>query len=206
MKKMYVVLMVVLAVGLAQAELITNGDFEGGTFVADGVPDGWSAQTGTVSGYDYDRVCNWKSSGGNQYCEAQGWSSGYGDGFSQDIVLTGGETYAYSFRTKVTEAIAPGYSGSGTGYYSMRLYWDNGGYMDIEGIQYESAGWETITGTFEAQAGATGAGLTMFAWGNTASYQHMGQAYDDISIVAVPEPLTMSLLGLGALVLRRRKK
>ena len=64
MKKNFVVLMLLaLLAGIAQADdyqLITNSDFESGTFVAGGIPEGWSGMTGTVwfssvsAYYNYD--------------------------------------------------------------------------------------------------------------------------------------------------------
>ena len=224
MKIVLMALVAMIATGQAQ-NLVTNGDFEGGTFVADGVPDGWSAQTGTVhftstSGGNptgwysisttYDRVANWKQGMGNKFVECQGWYSGYYDGITQDITVSGNANYAYSFRTKVNTAIS-GATGTyasynGYEYYCIRLYWDGPGWITMaRGWQAQTALWQTFTGTFSTPAGETGATMAVYGYGNYSTSQHLAQAYDDISIT-LPEPLTMSLLGLGGLMLRRRKK
>ena len=143
-----------------------------------------------------------------QFVEAQGWSSGYGDGLNQDITMHANAYYSYSFRTRVSEAIAgstlyPSYNGYAE--YTMRLGWiGTGGYIDIDGWIAQASNWVTVSGTFKTPAGATGANLNLYAWGNYSTSQHMAQFYDDV-VIQLPEPMTMSLLALGGLMLRRRK-
>ena len=56
--------------------------------------------------------------------------------------------------------------------------------------------WELVTWNFIAAT--DGSTLLYFEGGNVGS--------DDIAITEVPEPMTMALLGLGGLFLRRKKR
>jgi hypothetical protein len=226
MKKKFAVLMLVaIMAGSAIAlgpELVANGDFESGTFQAGTVPDGWSGETGdfwitSVSAYyNYDDVVQWtKASGstGNQWVEVMGRSSGFKTAVSQTIAIEGGHLYDWSFRTMAVVGES-GLTGSdavynGYGYYEFVIDFDAGDDVVREGYQPVVDGWMTISGTAWVSSDATTANLRM--WGTRGSkadeygyFVPMVQAYDDVSIW-IPEPLTMSLLGLGGLMLRRRK-
>jgi hypothetical protein len=189
--------MLVAMFATAQANLLNNGDFEDGIFVLDDTPDGWSAYYNSTPGSS--DLVNWKSGtgahGGNNYVQIMGWSTTWGSMF-QTVSVTENESYAFSLWSKGDGTV----DNAGPG-----AYW-----LDSLGSSLGTAVYETFTagatwefhdyGTIVAPPGATQFSVYLWAATNTTVY------YDDVSLTLVPEPFTMSLLGLGGLVLLRRKK
>ena len=64
-----------------------------------------------------------------------------------------------------------------------------------------SSEWTTYTVTYTATG--TDAGHQIGIWLTTNSYQEL---YDNVRLSVIPEPATLSLLGLGGLTLMLRKR
>ena len=82
----------------------------------------------------------------------------------------------------------------------------------IQGPDVDNEWVEAVFPTLVAPAGAANLdfnliGTRLHGDVNDPRYPNSvnGVAYDDLSLVAVPEPMTLCLLGLGGLMLRRKK-
>jgi hypothetical protein len=117
--------------------------------------------------------------------------------------VTGGSNYTFSVWAKSPSASATvtpyGYvSWFDSASSTLDGYWV---YPDNSSVGNDwteiSFGWAT------APVGTTSATFYLAGYLNLEAG---GILYDDASMSLIPEPVTMSLLGLGALMLRRRKK
>ena len=188
-----IVFLVVLAlVSTAQANYFANGDAEiGGD--ATTPPDGWTPY-----------FVN--SSDGNV-----GVSSDTGDGSLQSTQLTGGETPGYDYWTQcfiyTDVSVWDGMELTLSFDYKGDIYCglSNQAYAGLAGFLWERVTeWTHWEGTFTAPAG------TEYMW--FAMYDNSGGPgntlnsawFDNISLI--PEPATMTLIGLGGLALIRRRR
>ena len=251
MKKIVLMLAAMaLMAGTAQAawgdELVTNGDFESGTYVVDTIPDGWewnastyvstSVTTGglTVTNTwvpgDSGSLVQWKAPPGaattRHVVQIQGpnYSSPatLGGVIQKDIPVIKGIHYLFSFDAR---------SMATTSWFSVQVRWrdaeggslghDNdwvGSYFwlnsptntsanawfvpsySAEGYTANSEWWSYPDRELISPNGAVTADIHFMAWWGCA------HQFDNVSLIEIPEPLTLSLLGLGGLMLRRRKK
>lgn len=191
------------AASFANANLLTNGDFEASVGLSGtnwGVYqsiDGWNKFDGP--GIEVQRNTVIAAQSGNQYVELD---SHYNSSMYQEIGgLTVGGAYELSFwyhaRTN------NGYNDNG-----INVYW--GDYLpgdvavSIDGLrQVNTPGW--IEQTVKLVASAE----TMFLMFAATGYSNsLGGFVDNVSLTAVPEPGTLALFGLGlmGLVLARRQQ
>lgn len=191
------------AASFANANLLTNGDFEANVGLSGtnwGIYqsiDGWNKFDGP--GIEVQRNTVIAAQSGNQYVELD---SHYNSSMYQEIGgLTVGSAYELSFwyhaRTN------NGYNDNG-----INVYW--GDYLpgdvavSIDGLrQVNTPGW--IEQTVKLVASAE----TMFLMFAATGYSNsLGGFVDNVSLTAVPEPGTLALFGLGlmGLVLARRQQ
>jgi hypothetical protein len=188
MKKVTILLMLFAMVGIANANMLTNGDFE------DPAGSGWSQWWGGNSNkYIPDPV-------ESDHCAGVWWMD---DGLFQGITIGPG-TYTVSGQL-MQEALGNGRIGLikaeiGDG---VNVWWS----QEIQITQNDPAlTWKSGSTVIDnTVAGATYLKVNLFMWDSNGWGSGLGIVrYDNISVT--PEPATMALLGLGGAALLRRRK
>ena len=200
MKSKIVMLMaVMMIVGIAQANLVPNAGFEDGVGV---LPDAWTIETGEAKITWSDEA----NSGSKSMLVTGTGGKPEAVVVSTDLIpVTAGTEYVFSACVKSLN----GGTASGT---NLRVRWNDaagvgigGGWSNFSWYGVAAgADWAEVTAlTMEAPAGAvTLDHAWLYSWKGDAGD---GAYVDDVSVTAVPEPMTLCLLGLGGLMLRRKK-
>jgi hypothetical protein len=203
MKKVLILLALLAVTGIASAELLTNGNFEDGPTqnTGDGVP-GWG--TWGWSGWHHDDV--------GRVIDTKAVKFWWDDaGMWQDFAVTPGVTYDFSvevFNSTIETLI--GWNGLiKAEFYNSSIGTDpSQALLNVELDRYYSATdpvdqWVTIGGSQTAPANADIGRIVLLI----ADWQETGVSgalnFDNASVV--PEPATLALLGLGGLLIRRRR-
>ncbi|MCK4294076.1 MAG: PEP-CTERM sorting domain-containing protein [Planctomycetes bacterium] len=224
-KLILILLAVGLMAGVAQATILSNGDFELDlALVPHPFPNPGCTNPGPPTGWEYDRYYGY---------DVDPWlinASKIGDGSGGDVAVVFGTwnvegawdpvvaTYpagaiaAGSYRLEVTTAAIGALGG---GWLDVQLGWMadpadpwadyaefvEDAWTDVSAT-YGAGVWTTLSWEFDVLPGDDGEGKNWYLW-------LRGQSYDDYvvvgSAVLVPEPATLALLGLGALMLRRKR-
>ncbi len=206
MKKLIFLCVLMAIAGSANAFMLSNGGFE--TDVEpDGMPDDWGMwqSAWTASHYGWfgpsDIIVN--TSPGQAHSgsvsielragDSTGW--GYAMMIQEPIAATAGQTYTASFWGMQLD----GTGGEGVGI-KWEFYSDTATLIEQEDKVMLSAAdvWEEVTRSWVAPAGTTWMKYVILATGLEGNYM-----VDDA--VLVPEPMSIAILGLGGLFLRRRK-
>ncbi len=192
----------VLLTPVAHANLINNGGFEDNAFTgwfttisAGSGLSAWTVESGSV-----DLINTyWQPAAGSYSIDLNGTEAGR---ISQSFATAAGQTYNVSFSMAgntdntgqggVIKSLTTGVAGNHT--YTF----------DVTGNSSSAMGWEGKNFSFVA----TGASSTLFFAGSSSNGAY-GAALDNVSVTAVPEAETVSMLlaGLGlmgAIVLRRK--
>lgn len=187
--------------GSANAELLLNrsfDDLDGGTGNPTSASWGaWSWGSGGAAAL-LDGAPD-PAHSGPAYAEIWGWSGGSG-GFYQGVTPVVGEAYELSIWAR-----DQGWGADKNLSFTLQVNDGAGWNLLVNELVYSGTGlgdsdyhkFSTITpiipaGTVAAEFGFTFAGSGTFA-------------LDDASMAVVPEPMTLGLLGLGGLFLRRRR-
>lgn len=203
MKKLLLVLLVLAFAGTAQANMLAgaNPDFEGGWVdqgwgvpFPPGVPSGWGSWEGSDVG-DLADIAGVTGRGLELSVHANQAVGGYAfvwnntqPAVSEGMLLT--------LSADIID-LTPG--GAVSDFAALSV----GGYeAKIVGV---TSSWGTYSINFLVPAGVTQVEVKLVASTDTTEYLDAGCAYGFDNVVLTPEPITIALLGLGGLFLRRRK-
>ncbi len=211
MKKVLILFAAFAMTGMASANLLSNGTFDAVTDILDefGDPTGgvtaddWEAWS-WGNGWANTEIAAWGSPGGT-YHTAVGASGGGGGGHFQIVAATEGMTYELTVDSGAEAWWLP------TGTMIMFFLDDADTELGqasrntvdpaVYGENYDIAHpWETYSLTGTAPVGTTKIKIELTANNATGSV-----GFDNAVLEVVPEPATLALLGLGGLLLRRRK-
>jgi hypothetical protein len=194
MKKVFMLLALLAVAGIANANLLTNGGFETGDLT------GWATspadpvnQTTTIVGGTAPE--------GFYYASMISDSSSWANFLTQYIDITpGATTLDLSFDWSNT--VNPG--GKLTAVFSVNFYDGDVAYIGYDNTTLLSDAttgndWTSYSDALTLPAGTEVALVKFYMY-------HQGTFNVDNQVATVPEPATLLLLGLGGLVLSRRKR
>jgi choice-of-anchor C domain-containing protein len=191
----------------ANANLVVNGSFEIGPdpITALSLPGGSTDITGwttTREGLDYKSTW-WKASDGDRSLDLDN-SPGFG-GIMQVIDTNVGQEYLVTF--DMAGNPYEDYGDPSIKHMRVEAAGDSIDYsFDAAGHDYTNMGWVTRSWQFTAISTSTAIEFYTLDAAISGYSGYCGPALDNVSVVFIPEPATIALLGLGALSLLRRKR
>lgn len=215
MKKLLLVLLVLAFAGTVQASnplvdlSINNPDFEGGWVdqgwgvpFPPGVPAGWSSWEGSDVGALADIAGN-PGRALELSVHAGQAAGGYAFVWNNKKALA----YQGMILTVSADVIDLAPSGYDFAAFSLEAFDAGGGSLGkleqkIAGV---TASWANYSMNYLAPTGTTQVEVKLVASTDNPLVPNVGCAYGFDNVVLTPEPITIALLGLGGLFLRRRK-
>ncbi|HBG29010.1 MAG: hypothetical protein A2Y10_06725 [Planctomycetes bacterium GWF2_41_51] len=195
------ILVVVLftIVSAASANIIVNGSFENPPLINPAASYNSGATFGnwTVIKGDIELINGyWLDAQGIQSLDLNGINPG---GVKQVVSTVANQWYKLRFAMAGNTYVA-------ATTMDMEVYW-NGNVVDT--CHFNTAGytWSNMGWTyFEYNVKAVSSSTELRFESISTAYSNAGPALDDVSLVAIPEPVTVSFLGLGigALLFKRR--
>jgi len=221
MKRLLVFLLLLVMAGIASADIMPDGGFESGLWSGSygymwnaGTAWGWNTYTqasGGLSPGNYFGKFGLPASGyayTYSYATAspawQTWDGGWAAAWQQGLVANEGDILQASAYIKELNGTA------GTGVAMLKIEAKDGSDNTLAShIEYfdVTADWAQVIGTtWEIPTGLPGyVGVSMVVGLDTADALGHLVGFDNVELNIVPEPITIGLLGLGGLFLRRRK-
>lgn len=215
MMKQTILLLAGLAmIGIANAAVVTNGDFEGGTYThwtGAIIPNDWDAYWNELESWGAPSSAYYETDGSNGYVVAdvdgtQG--GGYAVVFSgaevslASLGLTAGQTVTFS--ADIIDLV----DGGGGGGAILKIEsWAGGaniGSLEVA-IDGVTASWANYSMEYTIADGADAIKLVVGTSTGWSSANAVASSYGFDNLTLVPEPTTLALLGLGGLLLRRKK-
>ena len=217
MKIITFLLAVFATVGIANAVIVPNADFEGGTYThwtGSIIPNEWDAYWNQIEGWGSPSSAYYDSQGSNGYvvADVDGTTGGggfavvfsIGDGLSlASIGFSPGQTV--TFAADIIDLIQ---GGGGGGAILKMESWGGGAKLDelevpIAGI---TESWANYSMNYTIAAGTDHIKLVVGTSTGWAAPNAVPSSYGFDNITLIPEPASLALLGLGGLLLRRRRK
>jgi len=199
MRRLLTILLILSVASISNANLISNGGFDGSTgmYTADGWDTVWNAGVWADTGQNALKAwgdgAQWGNGGANQLGFAM--YAGTTVSLSVDILdpsaepMTGAEAHlALTFKDSGGNAL------NGT--------WGTA-YVNVGSGTLTPDTWTNFSFSAVAPAGTVSVDLQLEFQGTSAGGGGGAVWFDNVGII--PEPMTVALLGLGGLLLRRRK-
>jgi hypothetical protein len=218
MKIVTLLLAIIAMVGIANAVIVPNGDFEGGTYshwTGAIIPIEWDAYWNQLDGWGAPSSAYYDSEGPNGYvvADVDGTfpdNGGYavifsiGDGLSlASIGFSPGETV--TFAADIIDLIE---GGGGGGAILKMESWAGGAMIDVLEVPIIgiAESWANFSMDYTIAAGAEYIKLVVGTSTGWVGPNPVASSYGFDNLTLVPEPATLALLVLGGLFLRRRSK
>jgi hypothetical protein len=192
-------LALIISSGVAGANLINNPGFEDPICMTWSVPN----ETTNFFGWGNAEANNWQPHSGSQSLALKNWL-GATDGAEQKPTVLASTIYSFSF----WHMWDSGYNGTP----DFQVRWiDNGGTQigsnSISFAMGSASTWYQQSVAVTSMVGSTRAEINFNNFGNTSGALYIDDV--DFDVAAVPEPATVTLLGLAGVcmwMIRRRKK
>jgi len=217
-RKLCFLMSLVLVLGLTPAvHALVNADFEGGSYLhwsGQQIPNSWDAHWNSLDGWGGPSVVHSSTEGGgNNFLQADvnaTASGGYAVCFQHGTTLASlgvspGETV--SLTADIIDLVVGG--GSDGAILKMES-WDDIGLNPLDALEVQIPGitssWANYSMDYTVFAGATKLTAvvgTSTGWGGPNPFP---SSFGFDNVVIVPEPMTIALLGLGALMALRRRR